>query len=183
MAGRLYKRPHLFHTTLTPAAGETSTHRKRKWRYGKIRDGGAERKLPPLNTAINQLAGANRCSPPSLAGWQHSGVIKIVTIDKSRWMEHFPPVLLGSQRVIIFVWLTHTEDRKAGACVCERTSHPWRLNLRAEVELKVTPRVKAPRPNIHLTPSPSIISRSFSLRRLLRVLSDLVVCEMHPSKR
>lgn len=71
--------------------------------------GGGE--TAPLNTAINQLAGANQYSPPSLAGWQHSGVIKIVTIDKSRWMEHFLPVLLSSERVIIFVWLIHIGDR------------------------------------------------------------------------
>lgn len=66
MAGRLYKQPHLLRLQVRPqrtryTGGENE-------RYGKIRDGGVERKLPPLNTAINQLAGANRCSPPSLAG-------------------------------------------------------------------------------------------------------------------
>lgn len=49
-------------------------------------------KPAPPWTAINQLAGWNQYSPPSLAGWQHSGVIKIVAIDKSGWMEHFVPV-------------------------------------------------------------------------------------------
>lgn len=130
MAGRLYKQPHLLRLQVRPQ--QTRYTGGENERYGKIRDGGVERKLPPLNTAINQLAGANRCSPPSLAGWQHSGVIKIVTIDKSRWMEHFPPVLLGSLRVIIFVWLIHTEDRKVGARVCARAdAASLKANLRA----------------------------------------------------
>lgn len=54
-------------------------------------------KAIPLITAINQLTRANQYSPPSLAGWQHSGVIKIVTIGKSRWIEHLLPVLLSSE--------------------------------------------------------------------------------------
>lgn len=54
-------------------------------------------KTIPLVTAINQLTRANQYFPPSLAGWQHSGVIKIVTIGKSRWIEHLLPVLLSSE--------------------------------------------------------------------------------------
>lgn len=54
----------------------------------KMRDGVWGKAAPP-RTAINQLVGLNQYSPPSLAGWQHSGVIKIVAIDKWGWMEHF----------------------------------------------------------------------------------------------
>lgn len=79
--------------------------KRRVWQNKRWGCGG---KTTPLNTAINQLVRENQYSPPSLAGWQHSGVIKIVTIDKSRWMKHFLPLPLILYPVSDYPSVTYT---------------------------------------------------------------------------
>lgn len=129
----------------------------------------AEGEIAPLNAAINQLAGENQYSPPSLAGWRHSGVIKIVTIDKSRWMEHF--LLAQREKVIVFVQPINTPDGLAHLFELhpEAAYRRWWDEDQAKVMVHLC---------IHFVTT--IITGPFSLSRLLRVLSDLVMCKVYP---
>lgn len=151
-------------------------------------------KTAPLNTAINQLAGENQYSPPSLAGWQHSGVIKIVTIDKSRWMEHFLPVLLGSERESDYLCATYThggQTHKGLHVLSEWALHPrmcarceqgYRRGCSSWGQAKAMPRGRKPRVHESISLSPTIIIGSLSFSRPLTALRDLVMREVHPSK-
>lgn len=120
-------------------------------------------KLPPLSTAINQLARENQYSPPTLACWQYSGVIKIVTIDKSRWMEHFLPVLLSSEHCMFVRRCIHV-------CVRGANKAPYKCAFWWGQAKKYCYFGKALplHPRILLTPSPTIINGSLPLSRTVK---------------